>query len=338
MAIAAADLMGKALDAIRAGFGLVDPARETVAMQPEWCAPGVSSVAGIHNFRDYGSFIEDLRRGETVVITDVIEDPRTAAYAETLLAIDIRVLVNLPILDHGRFNLVVFVHHDQPHEWTKDELTFVRSFGDRVQMAIARLQSEAEQVTLNREMGHRLKNTFAMIQAIANQTLRPVTERNYVQNFENRLHALSRAHDILLNEQAGAPFGAIVEGLAETLGMRDRIEIDGPKILLGPRGALSLGLLLHELGTNALKYGAWSQPGGKVHVRWSPNDDGPETMLNFSWVEMGGPAPTKPERRGFGSKLIQMGLIGTGDVVVSYDVPGFSANMSASLQQLEQAN
>ncbi|WJH40492.1 sensor histidine kinase [Aliirhizobium terrae] len=177
-----------------------------------------------------------------------------------------------------------------------------------------------------------------MIQAVATQTLRPVTERNHVENFEKRLFALSKAHDILINEHGGASMRAIVESLDETLAMPGRLLIEGPDVMLGPRGALSTGLLMHELGTNAMKYGALSVPEGIVSVRWSVAEAGGEPRMTLSWNESGGPIPTQPQRKGFGSKLIQMGLIGTGGVVARYEAPGFSVEMSASLQQLQQAN
>jgi two-component sensor histidine kinase/PAS domain-containing protein len=338
MALIAADLMGKAFDATRAGFGLVDKTAETLTIQSEWHSVEADALALKHHFRSYGSYIEDLKRGEPVVLSDVKTDPRTAANADALLALGIRSFVNLPVVDHGRFNLLVYVHHGHAYQWSEEEVSFIRSFGDRVQMAMAKLQAETEQATLNREIGHRLKNTFAMIQAIANQTLRPVTERSHVQNFEKRLFALSKAHDILIHEHGGASVRAIVESVDETLAMPGRIDLDGPDVVLGPRGALSMGLVMHELGTNALKYGALSQPGGIITIRWEIDESGPEPRLTFFWKESGGPRPSQPERKGFGSKLIHMGLIGTGGVVVRYEAPGLSVEMSASLQQLQQAN
>ncbi|MDM9627071.1 HWE histidine kinase domain-containing protein [Rhizobium sp. S152] len=340
MAIAAADLMAKALDATRAGFGVVNMMDETVDMQPEWCAPGVVSLVGKHRFRDYGSFINNLKIGETVVIGDVTTDPRTSENAAQLLALGIRVLVNVPILDHGSFSLVVFVHHDHPYEWLEEEVAFVRSFGDRIQSAIARLQAEADQKLVNSEISHRLKNTFAIIQAITTQTLRPVTERVHVTNLERRLQALSRAHDILLLDNwSSAAVASIVEGAAEGLSVSNRVNVDGPDIALGARGTLSLSLIIHELLTNAVKYGALSGPTGHVDVRWHVEGQGPQAVFHFDWKETGGPAQNaEPERKGFGSKLIGMGLIGAGGVVTNYDQSGFSATMSASLDQLQRAN
>jgi two-component sensor histidine kinase/PAS domain-containing protein len=337
MAIAAADLMAKALDASRAGFGVVDAGSETVLMQPEWCAPGVTSLAGLHHFRDYGSFIDNLKRGETVIIEDVSNDPRTGGNAEQLLAIDIRVLVNVPIFDHGRFSLVVFVHHDHPYGWTEEEVSFVRSFGDRIQIAIARVRAEAEQDLLNREINHRLKNTFAMIQAIATQTLRPVAEREHVENFERRLHALSSAHDILLQDNwLSASVHDLAARAIEPLGVGEHVSMEGPSLALGAKGSLSLSLLLHELATNAIKYGSLSVEGGKVYVRWAIEGRGETATFHLTWREEGGPVVGEPTKKGFGSKLIKMGLIGSGGTESRYGPDGFSVSMSASLSQMQR--
>ena len=339
MALAAADLMAKALDATRAGFGIVNLADESIVMHPEWRAGGLVSLAGRHHFRDYGYFIDDLKRGETVIIPDVTTDPRTVDHADSLLALGIRVLINVPILDQGRLALVAFVQHDRPYPWTEEEVAFVRSFGDRIQIALARVQADADQNTVNREMSHRLKNTLSMVQAIATQTLRPVAERQYVEAFEKRLHALSTAHDILFERNwESASVDAVVERTMNALGIRDRVDVRGPSIGFGAKGALSLALLVHELATNAVKYGALSNDVGRVAINWSIEGRGESATYRLAWRETGGPPVREPEKRGFGSKLIRMGLIGTGGVLVSYDHPGFSAEMTAVLLQLQQAD
>ncbi len=122
---------------------------------------------------------------------------------------------------------------------------------------------------LNREIGHRLKNAFAMVQALAKQTLRPVQDRGPVLNFEQRLQALSSAHDILLgNNWANADVRTALLRVVDTLGMTEQVEIRGKDISVNPKGALSLSLLLHELTTNAVKYGSLSSVHGRVLVSW----------------------------------------------------------------------
>ncbi len=180
---AAADILARATDATRAGYGLVDPVRETVEVMTDWHAPGTMSVAGLHGFRAYGSYIEDLKRGEVVAIDDVaLEPPDTrhrggaAGHRHTRPA---------ERADPGAWparghRIRKLADH---HPFTADDLAFVRTVADRVQSAVARLQAEAEQRVLNEEISHRLKNTFAMVISIATQTLRTVPERAPVEAF-----------------------------------------------------------------------------------------------------------------------------------------------------------
>jgi two-component sensor histidine kinase/PAS domain-containing protein len=337
MAFQSAELMARALGATRAGFGTVNPVEETVVMQPDWRAPGVSTLAGLHHFRDYGSFIDDLKSGTTVLIADVTTDPRTRDHAQSLIDIGIRVLINVPIFDKGNFDLVVFAHYDQPHEWTADEIDFVRSFGDRLQTAIGRARAEAEQDLLNRELSHRLKNSFAMVQAIAGQTLKSVRPRDPVIALEKRLRALSDAHDILLQQNwTGAPVRDIVADAMVRVGMTDRTDISGPNLSLGAKATLSMTLVLHELATNALKYGAFSNDTGRVSATWWTSGSGEQTLFHFTWQEAGGPAIEEPTQKGFGSKLIQMGLDGTGNVVTRFNTLGLGIEMTAPLTHLQQ--
>jgi two-component sensor histidine kinase/PAS domain-containing protein len=337
MAFQAAELMAKALGASRAGFGVVNPYEETVMMQPDWRMPGVVTLAGLHQFRDYGSFIDDLKRGITVMISDVTSDPRTRDNADALLAIGIRVLINVPVFDRGKFDLVVFAHYDRPHTWTTDEVDFIRSFGDRLQTAIGRARAEAEQNILNHELSHRLKNSFSMVQAIAGQTLKSVTPREPVEALQKRLHALSDAHDILLQKNwTGADVGDIVSEALIRLGMGERVDASGPTVSFGAKATLSLTLILHELATNALKYGALSVDKGQVTIRWKTHGEGEQTIFDFTWEESGGPVVEAPRQKGFGSKLILMGLDGTGGTQTSYNSSGLKVEMAAPLILIQQ--
>jgi two-component sensor histidine kinase len=334
----AAELMARALGATRAGFGMVDPATETVLMQRDWRAPGIATLEGLHHFRDYGSFIEDLLRGETVLIGDVTTDPRTRKHSKALLDIGIRVLVNVPIFDKGQFNLVVFVHYDQPHEWKQREMDFVRSVGDRLQAGIGRLLAEQDQDILNRELSHRLKNTLSIVQAIATQTLRAVPERGPIEAFEKRLQALSSAHDVLIHRNwTGAAIRDLVVDTLDRIGMLERADITGPAVFIGPKATQSVMLLLHELATNAVKYGGLSTDTGRVSVRWEVEGPSDQPQLTFIWQESGGPPVEEPKTRGFGSRLIRMGLLGTGNVDIRYEAPGIMIVMHASLSHLQEA-
>lgn len=100
---------------------------------------------------------------------------------------------------------------------------------------------------------------------------------------------------------------------------------------------MSLSLLLHELATNAGKYGALSVPEGRVSLRWAVRQQGGEEALEVNWAERGGPPAVEPVRRGFGSRIIRMGLTGSGGVKLRYDTQGLTAEMSAPMNQVQQA-
>jgi PAS domain S-box-containing protein len=199
-----------------------------------------------------------------------------------------------------------------------------------------RKAEEEMQSVINREMSHRLKNTLAMVQAIAMQTLKPVVDREPVKALEKRLHALSSAHDILFDKYwHTAPIKSLVASSLQRLVPSERLETSGPDIQIGPKGALSLSLVLHELATNALKYGALSNDVGRVMLDWTVVGSDAHPVFTLKWEETGGPPVREPSQKGFGSKLIQMGLIGTGGVETSYQPTGFMVVMTAGLSQIQ---
>ncbi len=266
---AVAEIMAEVLGASRAGYGLVDQINETLEIPTDWCAPTVNTIAGLHSFRDYGSHIDDLKRGEIVVIENVEDDPRSRETADRYLALGIRTMINVPVMERGRLVGIGFVHYAQGHSFRPKELSFVQTVTDRVQVAVARVQAEQQRVLLNGELSHRLKNTLAMVQGIAGQTLRTVPDQTPVQAFTERLIALSRAHDVLMQDSwAAAPILSVIERVLALQTALDRFRIEGPSLSLAPQATLSLSLLLHELTTNAVKYGALSVEGGSVHVAW----------------------------------------------------------------------
>lgn len=196
--------------------------------------------------------------------------------------------------------------------------------------------AEDAQAVLNQELSHRMKNTFAMVQAIATQTLRGVADREPVDAFTERLHALSTAHDVLLQQSwVDAKLGDVVRAVLESLISSPNLKIGGPNVTLGPRATLSVSLLLHELATNATKYGSLSSPAGRVSVTWRLAGEADDIELILDWQESGGPAAKEPDRKGFGSRLIRMGLVGTGGVQLRYLPSGFQAEFRAPLAQVQ---
>lgn len=198
----------------------------------------------------------------------------------------------------------------------------------------AEREADEQRGHLMRELDHRVKNTLAMVQAIASQTLRSLHDAEASKAFESRIIALSRAHDILLAETwTSARMSAIVTGALDVHG-RNRFETGGPDLKLGPKAALSLALIIHELATNATKHGALSRDSGRVSLTWEiVSGDGP-SRLALAWVERGGPTVVPPSRKGFGSRLIRMGLAGSGGVTVEYPPEGLVCRIEASIQAL----
>ncbi len=224
-----------------------------------------------------------------------------------------------------------------------DELETLRGErDDRIALREAlALNEEAQrhQKLLIHELNHRVKNTLAIIQSIAMQTLRGNdTPPEVREAFMARLLALADAHDILTEENwESAELGHV---LKHALGMHlqsdrmDRITLTGPALRLEPKSAVAFAMAVHELATNAAKYGALSNDAGSVEVRWAvdaSSSDGPR--LRLTWTEQGGPPVVAPERRGFGSRLIERGLAGelNGSARLAFDRAGLVCTIDAAL-------
>jgi len=185
------------------------------------------------------------------------------------------------------------------------------------------------------ELNHRVKNTLATVQSIAVQTARshgdPAT---FAEGFQARLMALSHTHDLLTRSHwEGADLGAILKHETEAHGAH-RVTLNGPPVALEPAAALSLGMIFHELATNAAKYGALTTPDGRVLVDWAIADQTRPT-LTLTWREIDGPPVSPPKRRGFGSRLIERNVRHdlAGEVKLDYASTGFSAEFSIPLDR-----
>jgi PAS domain S-box-containing protein len=185
------------------------------------------------------------------------------------------------------------------------------------------------------ELNHRVKNTLATIQAIAAQTFHAARSLPQAQEaFSARIIALAEAHDILTRENwEGAELEDVLERLRNLHGSPECFAFSGPPVWLSPRMALSLSMALHELGTNAAKYGALSVPSGRVRIDWTvtPGPDG--ARLALTWTESGGPPVTVPTRRGFGSRLIERGLTAelSGEAKIDFAPEGVVCRIEAGL-------
>ena len=145
---AAAELLGQALGVSRAGYGTVDPRDETIVIERDWNAPGIQSLAGTLHFRDYGSYIEDLKRGDTAVVEDARHDPRTRDTADALIAINAQALVNMPVTEQNGMVALLYLNHEGARTWPADELAFIREVAERTRMAVERRRAEKDLLAL----------------------------------------------------------------------------------------------------------------------------------------------------------------------------------------------
>ena len=191
-------------------------------------------------------------------------------------------------------------------------------------------ESARQQAVLTRELAHRVKNTIAVLQSIVTQTMKTRSDVDDLrETILARFAALARAHDLLLGTDfAAADFGELVKRSLEAHG--DRFVASGPPIDLSPQASLSFALVLHELGTNAAKYGSLRSPQGLVDVSWDVNGE----KFAFQWQERGASAVPPPTRSGFGSRLIRSTLQGLGTLNMSYEPRGFQLALSADLDRL----
>lgn len=196
----------------------------------------------------------------------------------------------------------------------------------------SRKSAEEKEKLLIRELQHRSNNLLAVIQTIAQRSLSSATSLAGAKAiFEARLHALARAHRrVTDSDWTGVELSEIITAELEPFAPRTKIE--GPKVTLGPRRAQDLSLAIHELMTNAVKYGALSSAGGEVSVSWHVEANGHEKLLKFRWREHGGPAAAPPTREGFGTLLLKSVLERT---TLKYLPDGFSCEADFSLSELE---
>lgn len=170
-------------------------------------------------------------------------------------------------------------------------------------------RNEEQRILLTAELKHRVKNSMATIQSIAMQTLRHASSlKEATEVLTARMQSLASAHDLLTREDWQS--ATIAESVASAIETFDapgarRFRVGGPYVVLGPRAAMAMVLALHELSTNAVKYGALSVPDGYVVIDWHITKHGSEDMIEFRWQEVGGPPVEKPRRMGFGTRLIE---------------------------------
>ncbi len=242
------------------------------------------------------------------------------------------------------------LHKDGHTVWVHKFVTTLRDSGGQPASIVAlvtdlteRKRYEEQIRLLMREVNHRSKNLLAVVQSVARQTASHGDPASFADRFADRLHGLAASHDLLVNNAwRGVALRDLVESqlshFADLVGKR--IRIDGPPLKVNAATAQSLGMVLHELATNAGKYGALSDDLGRVDILWRLSAEGEAATFHVTWTESGGPRVTPPERRGLGSRIIsplaEQAL--SGKVVTEYRPEGLIWSLDAPAANVLEQN
>lgn len=211
--------------------------------------------------------------------------------------------VMVPWTEDGKFLASLTLYSRKPYQWNEFELTTAEKVLERIMISAERMRVAEREKIMVREINHRARNSLAVVQSVVRQT--PAEDLvSFRKKIEGRIAALARSHDLLSEEDWGPVEFRTLLNRELAPYVEDKsvsVSLDGPSVRVTPPQAQLLALLLHELRTNAAKYGALKAPGGSLNVFWSTKQD----SLNLRWTEHSVSVPAKPGPDGFGSTLLK---------------------------------
>ncbi|ENZ80481.1 MULTISPECIES: HWE histidine kinase domain-containing protein [Caulobacter] len=336
----AARLLTAQLGVGRAGYGEMLPEPDMTEIIADDGDPrsGVGLLGGRRlRLGDFGASLSaDMHAGHTVMVGDVALDPRTndPDALEAYAAIGVRSFLTISLIKAGALSAFMFVAHDAPRAFSADDVAFVADVAELIWSASQRARSdqalaraaETERLLI-REVDHRAKNVLAVVQSLAQLT--PFESKaQYVQALSGRIGSLARAHSLLSTARwSGVDLRDLLRQELEPYDADggERVVLEGPPVLIDAQAAQSMALVIHELATNASKYGALARPEGRLTVAWRWLDG---QTLTLVWRETTGAPVAAPTRRGFGSTLIQSAVKQIGSrVAIDWRPEGLEASL-----------
>ncbi|MCT2557644.1 PAS domain S-box protein [Tsuneonella sp. YG55] len=234
-----------------------------------------------------------------------------------------------PLKSEGRIVAILEFFSQNPAPPDPGILLTVQALGEQAGRVFERLRTNEHEKLLLHELNHRVKNILAVVHAVAQQTFRSAGSLEEARSvLEGRLVAIAKAQDMLVSQNMrGAVLKEIIESALAGTGIDGgRAILSGPEVAVSPRHAIMISLAIHEMATNAMKYGAFSTGSGRVSIEWGFDEDRENFM--FGWRESGGPTVSPPTRKGFGTSLIEKGLAADlgGQITLDYRPEGLVCN------------
>jgi two-component sensor histidine kinase/CheY-like chemotaxis protein len=304
----ALEMFGRSMAADRVGLHEIagGGARGDRPVTDEWLAEGVSSIGRSIAVSELGEEVGTLlRSGRMLIVNDVSADLKSDAAKAIFSGSDVGAVIAVPKIRDGQLIAVLFVHSRQARVWTLFDISTAEQVLERIWNWIDSERTAERERLMIREIDHRAKNALAVVQAVIRLTLAEDIS-SFRDKIEGRVAALMRTHDLLSTKRwEPIEFGILVHREIEAYRPEgnDFIDLQGSRVLLRSEQAQTIALLLHELTTNAAKYGALSMPGGRLSVHWSLQDG----SLVVEWNETLLRADRGSDMimtAGFGSKLI----------------------------------
>ncbi|QDY99100.1 GAF domain-containing protein [Nitratireductor mangrovi] len=251
-------------------------------------------------------------RGEPVYVSDIQTDPLWKDFRSLADEHGLRACWSTPFKTPSGTVLGTFaVYHRQPHAPQSSEIEIVNLLTKIAVLAVERNNTNEQRELLLRELVHRVKNSMAVVRSVASTSLRPHVDREHYRDFEKRLTALGEVQSLLTKASwAGVDLKTLLDQLAiqPFTGTSDRFRVKGPPVTLPAAITLPFAMAIHELCTNALKYGALKSSDGIVTVEWGFRGTGSQANFCLTWTERGGPTVRPPQTTGFGSLMIEKAL------------------------------